>query len=195
MSDARKIAKLDALYESTMAELRSSAAPKTYKIEDIDPTVVGREFSLPELRSLADRICRFTLLHGWSPIFGNVTGSLKFSAVYAFLQGLREFTVSEKLRIELSRGVKHKSQANKLKVIEYHANRVARAHACQLYRKFVVEFTELVVAQDVLMHVKLNMLRWASSTFRCEECGKGEGKHRRPGLELESIIKRLETEQ
>lgn len=195
MSDARKIAKLDALYESTMAELRSSAAPKTYKIEDVDPTAVGREFSLTELSRLGDRICRFTLAHGCSPIFGDAVANISCSTVSVFLRGLREFTMSEKLRIELSRGVKHKSQANKLKVVEYHANRVARAHACQLYRKFVVEFTELVVAQDVRMHVKANMLHWASSTFRCEECGKGEGKHRRPGLELESIIKRLETEQ
>lgn len=191
MSDARKIAELDALFASTMTELRSRATPKTYKIDDVIPGVSGRELTLEGLHKVGDTISHFAMAQGWHPFCNGGASSISMLVVSKFISGLREFTVSDKLRKELSRGIVHKSKANKMKVIDYHANKVARAHACLLYRQFVTEFAELVLAQDVAWVAKQNMLSWASSSFRCEGCGVGEGKHRRPGLDIESRIKAL----
>ena len=191
MSDARKIASIDELFASTMSELRARAAPKTYKLEDVVPGSTGRELTLNELRKVGDRIFGFTTANGWHPFCSGGASSLSMLVVSKFISGLREFTVSDKLRVELSRGIVHKSTANKLKVTAYHANKVARAHACEIYRKFIDEYAELVLAQDVSWTAKQNMLSWASSSFRCEECGVGAAKHRRPGLEVERKIKAL----
>lgn len=192
--EERSMQHIEELFDRTRVAIESANFGETFRLREI-----LHDFALDEPLALTDihraKIALEALLRKkhFSP-FGNPVVAPISMAAYRFFDGLRRYHVSEDLRRDMQKNTTFRSAAKRQKVDVYNACRAERAFACEKYRALVdVVKHVLVEEQSLSLDDRVDILRAFSSPLQCEQCGRGSGQHKRPGLIIENAVRSLQS--
>lgn len=180
------------LTEKLIHDLQNVPTAQIFHIEDILKDFIGRDLTLSDIDQAKNCLSTILIRNNYSP-FHNGNQSQMIGSILSFVDGLRRYFVSDEMRKEIEKGIQFRNEAKRHKFEIYLECKDLRLLACKNYRKMIVRAFDIFKIDENLGNRDIiELLTKFGSQMRCEKCGIGRGKHRRPGLILQDQIKKLQ---
>lgn len=192
MSVVRSVAHIDAVFQTARELFRLRAPSNKYKLCDILSRGTDEQLELEEINRVVYDLKAFLNAHHYCPYSPGDSGKFA-TGLYNLKDALRRYYLSDQMRIDHDKGKVFRKPEKKRKLEVYLDCKELRLYACQQYRDFVGWLVQFMRTNEMEKHARVHLLNRLQSSMRCEECGVGQAKHRRPGLIIEKLMNEMKN--